>query len=103
MVHYTAPPRNVSLTSPTSTTLLLHWEPPEEDSGDGTILQHNILCRFGGGNSLQPRYVSASIQSLQLANLRPFTTYNCCVSTWRTNGNSPDSCSSETTSEDGEN
>ena len=97
----TAPPRNISLTAPTSTTLLLHWEPPEEDPRDGTILQYSIVCRFGDSDSLPLSNSSASSQSLQLTDLRPFTNYNCCVSVQRTNGNSPESCSSETTPEDG--
>jgi len=103
VVHYTGPPRNVTLTAPTSTTSLLHWKAPEEDSGDGTILQYNILCRFSDGDGLQPRNVSAGIRSLQLTDLHPFTTYNCCVSAQRTNGNSPESCSFEMTLQDGEN
>lgn len=102
VVHYTGPPRNVTLTAPTSTTSLLRWKVPEEDSGDGTISQYNILCRFSDGDSLQPLEAFASIQSLQLTDLHPFTTYNCCVSAQRTNGNSPESCSSETTPQDGE-
>ena len=97
----TAPPRNISLAAPNSTTLLLHWEPPEEDLGDGTILHYSIVCRFGDGDSLPLRNSSASSQSLQLTDLHPFTNYNCCVSAHRTNGNSPESCSSETTPEDG--
>ena len=100
---YLAPgaPRNITLTAPTSTTLLLRWEPPEEDPGDGTILHYSIVCRFGDGDSLPPRNTPASSQSLQLTNLHPFTNYNCCVSVQRTKGNSPESCSSETTPEDG--
>ena len=95
-------PRNVTLTAPTSTTLLLRWKLPEEDPNDGTILRYIILCGFGDGDSLQPRDVSASIRSLQLTDLRPFTTYNCCVSAQRTNGDSPETCRSETTPQDGE-
>ena len=102
-LYTTAPPRNISLTALTPTTLLLRWEPPEEDPGDGTILQYLIACRFGDGDSLPACNSSASSQSLQLTDLHPFTNYNCCVSAQRTNGNSPESCSSETTPEDGEN
>ena len=100
---YLAPgaPQNISFTALNSTTLLLHWEPPEEDPRDGMILQYSIVCRFGDGDSLPPRNSPASSQSLQLTDLRPFTNYNCCVSAQRTNGNSPESCSSETTPEDG--
>ena len=94
-------PRNISFTAPTSTTLLLRWQPPEEDPGDGTILHYTIVCRFGDDDSLPPRNSSASSQSLQLTDLHPFTNYNCCVSVQRTNGDSPESCSSETTAEDG--
>ena len=101
IVYTTASPRNVILAAPNSTTLLLHWEPPEEDPRDGMILQYSIVCRFGDGDSLPSRNSSASSQSLQLTDLRPFTNYNCCVSAHRTNGNSPESCISETTAEDG--
>ena len=101
IVYITASPRNVILTAPNSTTLLLHWEPPEEDPRDGTILQYSIVCRFGDSDSLLSRNSSASSQSLQLTDLHPFTNYNCCVSAQRTNGNSPESCSSKTTAEDG--
>ena len=94
-------PQNISFIAPNSTTLLLHWEPPEEDPRDGTILQYSIVCRFGDGDSLLSRNSSASSQSLQLTDLHPFTNYNCCVSVQRTNGSSPESCSSETTPEDG--
>ena len=97
----TAPPRNISLTAPTSTTLLLSWKPPEEDAGDGTILRYSIVCRFGEGESLPLLNSSASSQSRGITDLHPFTNYNCCVSAQRTNGNSPESCSSETTPEDG--
>ena len=102
-IYTTAPPRNISLAAPTSTTLLLHWQPPEEDQGDGTILQYSIVCRFGDDDSLPPFNSSASSQSLQLTDLHPFTNYNCCVSAQRTNGDSPESCSSEATPEDGKN
>ena len=100
---YLAPgaPRNISLTAPNSTTLLLCWEPPEEDPGDGTILHYSIVCRFGDDDSLPPFNSSASGRSLELTDLLPFTNYNCCVSAQRTNGHSPASCSSETTPEDG--
>ena len=101
-IYDAGPPRTVTLTAQTSTTSLLRWEVPDDDSGDGTILQYIILCRFGG-DSLQPHHVSAWIQSLQLTDLHPFTTYNCCVSAQRTNGNSKESCSFETTLQDGEN
>ena len=97
----TASPRNVILAAPTSTTLLLRWEPPEENPRDGTILHYSIVCRFGDGDSLPPFNSSASSQSLQLTDLHPFTNYNCCVSAQRANGDSPESCSSETTAEDG--
>ena len=103
LIKYTpGPPRYVTLTAPTSTTLLLRWNQPEEDPGDGTISHYIILCGFGDGDSLQPRDVSASTRSLQLTGLRPFTTYKCCVSAQRTNGNSPESCSSAVTPQDGE-
>ena len=101
IVYTTASPRNVILAAPNSTTLLLHWEPPEEDPRDGMILQYSIVCRFGDGDSLPPRNSPASSQSLGITDLHPFTNYNCCVSAQRTNGNSPESCISETTPEDG--
>lgn len=92
-------PRNVTLTGITSTTLLLRWEPPEEDPGSGTILQYSIMC--SDGDSLPQHRLSVLNQSLQLMDLRPFTSYNCCVSAQKSNGNSLDSCSSQSTSEDG--
>ena len=100
---YLAPgaPQNISLTAPNSTTLLLLWEPPEDDPGDGTIFHYSIVCRFGDDDILPPLNSSASSQSLQLTNLHPFTNYNCCVSAQRTNGDSPESCSTKTTPEDG--
>ena len=100
---YLAPgaPQNISLTALNFTTLLLHWEPPEEDAEDGKILHYSIVCRFGDGDSLPLGNSSGSSQSLQLTDLHPFTNYNCCVSVQRTNGRSPESCSSETTPEDG--
>ena len=102
-IYAIAPPWNITLAALTSTTLLLRWEPPEEDPRDGTILHYSIVCRFGDDDSLPPFNSSASSQSLQLTDLCPFTNYNCCVSAQRTNGNSPESCSSETTPEDGRN
>ena len=92
-------PRNVTLTGTTSTALLLRWEPPEEGLGNGTT--YIVMCRFGDGDSLPQCRVSVLNQTLQLMDLHPFTSYNCCVSAQQTNGNSPESCSSQTTSQDG--
>ena len=72
-----APPRNLSVISMSSTTITLSWDPPLSDQTNGyirhyvvTVTEHETASEFQG----QSNYTQVTLQSLH-----PFYTYTCHV------------------------
>ena len=78
---HTAPsaaPNDFNVETPTSTSLLLSWTPPPEDSQNGIIRSYVVnITRVDAVNDVMVHSTTAS--SLIVGGLEPFTSYQCSV------------------------
>ena len=96
-------PRNVTFSDLESTTAIVLWGTPVNDSSDGNILSYTVDCRsetdrdFGLTMTVQ----ASQERRVLLRNLRPYMVYNCCVSVQTDTATSPNSCTAQRTLEEG--
>ena len=75
-----SPPKDVVLSSVSSTSILVSWTPPPAELQNGVITQYRIyVTEVDTGNQLMYSTMTTSI-AIQL--LHPFYTYECVVSTY---------------------
>ena len=70
-------PQNVSVTSPSSTSLLVTWDHPLAPDRNGVITSYTVLRR--AGSEMNTTELFSNDTSQLLAGLVPFTEYNITV------------------------
>ena len=99
---YTGMPENIAFDPISSRTMTLSWDPPVADLRNGTIQSYNILCSSDDHLEFSLQQINtASVRSVSMTSLNPFTSYRCCIATSTTNGNGPYRCEYGITLEDG--
>ena len=95
-------PENITFNVTSSRSVILSWDPPGQELRNGTILSYSIHC--SSDNHVEFSFwqtIPVPSQSVSMTGLNPFTSYNCCIASITTNGNSPCWCSSGITLQDG--
>ena len=103
MITIAGPPEDVTFDMIDTTNMILMWGTPENDTSDGNILNYLISCASSGDRNFAltlTRPANANRLAM-LQSLRPFTSYNCCVSVQTNTAVSPFSCVEEYTLEEG--
>ena len=100
---FVARPQNTTVTYASATTLKLEWEPPQLNLRDGILISYSISCTSSRLSGIDDQRVIHSIarSPYNIASLRPNLEYTCCVQAVTTNGNTPSSCATAPTLEDG--
>lgn len=89
------PPRNVSLTASSSTSL--HFEPQL----DRTVNEYGINCTSNFGFYHYTDIISSILLYYDIYGLKPFSYYTCCVNAMITSGDSTRTCDTDKTLQDG--
>ena len=76
----TGPPLNISHSSPTPSTLILTWSPPDPSYRNGVVRGYLVVISEMETSRLL--YFNTSTPPLSIPSLHPFYTYNCSVSAY---------------------
>lgn len=86
-----------------STSMILTWGTPVNDSDDGDVLNYIVDCSSDANRafSLSVTSPAGAERRAVLRSLLPYTMYSCCVAVETDTGRSPVSCVEQTTLEEG--
>ena len=97
---FTGPPGMVSTNYISSKSILISWEAPVMLQPDEDLQNYCLSCSSGSTTEVRI-YLGPAITSFNVTNLKPDTTYTCCVMAITTAGMSPHVCIRSSTLEDG--
>ena len=83
-----------------STSMILTWGTPVNDSDDGNVLNYIVDCSSDAFSLAVTTPASAERREV-LQGLLPYTAYSCCVAVVTDTGRSPVSCVEQRTLEEG--
>ena len=102
-VDLAGPPQEIVFGDVDSTSMVITWGTPENDTDDGNILNYVVDCSSDTSRvfSLALTSPAAAERRAVLQGLLPYTMYSCCVAVETDAGRRPASCVQQTTLEEG--
>ena len=99
------PPKNVTVTSLSSTSLLLKWIAPTlnfKPYSKSIIEGYTVSCNSIAGYLVDEATTAKNHLEYEMHSFQPFSNYTCCVKATTTIGSTPKACQTTQTMEDSE-